>query len=289
MNIQKLVNDYLLEIKLRYANGTYRFYKSHLGHFVNYASKHGITHVEDITPDVIVDYISHMKETCENVTINKNIGCLKRMYRHMKIDFPYLQQVSKLKERSKTFDAIEMQDYMRIRKYIRDYPEVTTNGIFYKCFLALLADTGARIQEIMFIEKKNVDLNVNEILLTHTKTKQDRTVYFTDKLSKSIIKKMMSIKSDHKYLLHNIDKNRAANYDDIRYILRQVKKKLKIKKLHSHMFRHTVATYLMETGISLINLMDILGHKNLETTKRYLHMSKKHIKQAYNEKMKSLD
>jgi site-specific recombinase XerD len=100
---------------------------------------------------------------------------------------------------------------------------------------------------------------------------------------------MMSIKSDHKYLLHNIDKNRAANYDDIRYILRQVKKKLKIKKLHSHMFRHTVATYLMETGISLINLMDILGHKNLETTKRYLHMSKKHIKQAYNEKMKSLD
>jgi integrase/recombinase XerC/integrase/recombinase XerD len=289
MNIQKLVNDYLLEIKLRYANGTYRFYKSHLGHFVNYASKHGITHVEDITPDVIVDYISHMKETCENVTINKNIGCLKRMYRHMKIDFPYLQQVSKLKERSKTFDAIEMQDYMRIRKYIREYPEVTTNGIYHKCFLALLADTGARIQEIMNIEKKNVDLNVNEILLTHTKTKQDRTVYFTDKLSKSIIKKMMSIKSDHKYLLHNIDKNRAANYDDIRYILRQVKKKLKIKKLHSHMFRHTVATYLMETGISLINLMDILGHKNLETTKRYLHMSKKHIKQAYNEKMKSLD
>jgi integrase/recombinase XerC/integrase/recombinase XerD len=178
---------------------------------------------------------------------------------------------------------------MRIRKYIREYPEVTTNGIFYKCFLALLADTGARIQEIMFIEKKNVDLNTNEILLTHTKTKVDRTVYFTDKLSKSIIKKMMKIKSDHKYLLHNIDKNRAANYDDIRYILRQVKKKLKIKKLHAHMFRHTVATYLMETGISLINLMDILGHKNLETTKRYLHMSKKHIKQAYSEKMKSLD
>ncbi len=289
MNIQKLVNDYLLEIKLRYANGTYRFYKSHLGHFVNYASKHGITHVDDITPDVIVDYITHMKETCENVTINKNIGCLKRMYRHMKIDFPYLQQVSKLKERSKTFDAIEMQDYMRIRKYIREYPEVTTNGIFYKCFLALLADTGARIQEIMFIEKKNVDLNTNEILLTHTKTKEDRTVYFTDKLSKSIIKKMMKIKSDHKYLLHNIDKNRSANYDDIRYILRQVKKKLNIKKLHAHMFRHTVATYLMETGISLINLMDILGHKNLETTKRYLHMSKKHIKQAYSEKMKSLD
>ncbi|AUD62486.1 hypothetical protein BK010_02390 [Tenericutes bacterium MO-XQ] len=288
MNIRKLVNDYLLEIKLRYANGTYRFYKSHLGHFVNYASKHGITHVDDITPDVIVDYITHMKETCENVTINKNIGCLKRMYRHMKIDFPYLQQVSKLKERSKTFDAIEMQDYMRIRKYIREYPEVTTNGIFYKCFLALLADTGARIQEIMFIEKKNINFDDCEILLTHTKTKEDRIVYFTE-TSKSIIKKMIKIKSDHKYLLHNIDKNRAANYDDIRYILRQVKKKLKIKKLHAHMFRHTVATYMIESEMDLPTLMTILGHKNLETTKRYLHVSKQHVKKSYIKSMDKLD
>src|SRR5690554_6299341 len=135
MKIQELIDKYLLEVKLRYAKGTCRFYKSHLRHFENYASKIGITHVDDITPDVIVDYITHMKETCENVTINKNIGCLKRMYRHMKINFPYLQQISKLKERSKTFIAIEMQDYMRIRKYIREYPEETTNGIYHKCFL----------------------------------------------------------------------------------------------------------------------------------------------------------
>jgi integrase/recombinase XerC/integrase/recombinase XerD len=116
MNIQKVIYDYLLEIKLRYADGTYRFYKSHLGHFANYASKHHIVDIDDIDPGVIVDYISYMKETCENVTINKNIGCLKRMFRHMKINFPYLQQVQKLKERSKTFEAIEMHDYMRIRK-----------------------------------------------------------------------------------------------------------------------------------------------------------------------------
>lgn len=203
----------------------------------------------------------------------------------MKIDFPYLQQVSKLKERSKTFDAIEMQDYMRIRKYIREYPEVTTNGIFYKCFLALLADTGARIQEIMFIEKKNINFDDCEILLTHTKTKEDRIVYFTE-TSKAIIKKMIKIKTEHKYLLHNIDKNRPANYDDIRYILRQVKKKLNIKKLHAHMFRHTVATYMIETEMDLPTLMTILGHKNLETTKRYLHVSKKHVKKSY---IKSMD
>lgn len=77
---------------------------------------------------------------------------------------------------------------MRIRKYIQEYPEKTTNGIFYKCFLALLADIGARIQEVMSVELKNVNLQTREILLTQTKTKEDRTVFFTSD-SIDIIKK----------------------------------------------------------------------------------------------------
>ncbi|BCR35550.1 phage integrase SAM-like domain-containing protein [Mariniplasma anaerobium] len=93
MKIQELVNNYLMEIKLRYAKGTHRFYQSHLGHFVNYANDNQITTIEDLNSEFIVDYIYHMKETCQNVTINKNIGCLKRMYNYMEIDFPYLQQI----------------------------------------------------------------------------------------------------------------------------------------------------------------------------------------------------
>lgn len=96
------------------------------------------------------------------------------------------------------------------------------------------------------------------------------------------------IKHDHKFLLHNIDKNRAADYDDIRYILRQAKKRLGIKKLHPHMFRHTVATFLVESRMDLPSLMNLLGHRNLETTRRYLHMSKKHVKSRYEKNMSKL-
>jgi len=78
MKITETINDFLLEIKLRYANGTYRFYKSHLGHFESYASKHHIVDIDDVDPGVIVDYISHMKETCENVTINKKHWVFKK-------------------------------------------------------------------------------------------------------------------------------------------------------------------------------------------------------------------
>lgn len=288
MKLKDAVENYLQDVKLRHSNGTWRFYKSHLGHFINYAARNGYEDLSDIDDHVIVEYIAHMKETNENVTINKNVGVLKRMYKQQGIDFPYLQSIGKLKERSKTFDALDKESYLRLRKYIYTYPTVTTNGIYYKCFLALLADTGARIQEIMFIEKKNVDLEKEEITLTYTKTKEDRIVYFTES-SKKIIIKMLHIKSNHKYLLHNIDKNRSANYDDIRYILRQVKKHLGLKKLHPHMFRHTVATYLIENDMDLPSLMIILGHKNMETTKRYLHLSQKHVKKSYIKNMSKLD
>lgn len=289
MKIETLILNYLQEMKIRHSHGTWRFYKNHLEHFLRYATKLGMTYVDEIDDSIISDYIFHMKETCENVTINKNIGCIKRMYRYMEIDFPYLQSIDKLKERNKTFEVLDKDTFKRLRKYIRNYPIVTVNGIYYRCFLSLLADTGARIQEIMFIEKKNVSLERSEILLTQTKTKEDRIVYLSEAIGVPAVREMMKIKHDHKYLLHNIDKNRPANYDDIRYILRFVKHDLGLKKLHPHMFRHTTATTLVEAGADIASVMQILGHRNIKTTERYLHVSTMHVKKTYQERINKLD
>ncbi len=289
MNINELVRRYESYIKRQFSEGTYKFYKSHLGHFSSFLSNQGITQVEQIKYHIFDDYIAAMKKTCANATINKRIGILKRFFKYMHIEMPYLQEINKLKERSKTFDALNIEQFQRLRKYIHSYPEELTNGLYHKLFLALLADTGARIQEIMLIETKNINLDKCEILLTKTKTKEDRYVFFTESLTLPLIKKMLKVKKKHTYLLHNIDKDRPANYDDIRYILKQVKKTLNIDHLHPHMFRHTVATYLLESGMSLPSLMGVLGHKNLETTKRYLHISKMHIKKSYSKSMNKLD
>lgn len=289
MKLDKLVSSYIQEVKIRHSHGTWRFYKNHLEHFLRYATKHGVIDVDEIDDSIISDYIFHMKETCENVTINKNIGCIKRMYRHMEINFPYLQSIDKLKERNKTFEVLDKDTFKRLRKYIRNYPIVTANGIYYRCFLSLLADTGARIQEIMFIEKKNVSLERSEILLTQTKTKEDRIVYLSEAIGVPAVKEMMKIKYDHKYLLHNIDKNRPANYDDIRYILRFVKYDLGLKKLHPHMFRHTTATTLVEAGADIASVMQILGHRNIKTTERYLHVSTMHVKKTYQDRINKFD
>lgn len=287
MKITELMDRYLSVIKRQHSEGTYRFYLSHLNHFKKWLNTRAIIHVNEIKYNVIDDYIAEMKATASNATINKRVGILKRMYRDMKIKFDYLQSINKLKEQKKTFSALNRNQYIELRKYIKDYPETLTNGLYHKCFLALLADTGARVQEIMSIEKKYVNLESKEILLTHTKTKEERTVYFTESLALPIIEKMLKVKHNHKFLLHNIEKNRPAIYEDVRYIFRQVKAKLGIKKIHSHMLRHTLATTLIEAGADIASLMRILGHRNISTTERYLHVSNTHIKKVYQNKMKN--
>lgn len=280
MRIELLIEKYLSEIKLRHSLGTWRFYISHLGHFANFAHDNGVNEVDEIDESLIKNYISFMKLTNENITINKNIGCLKRMFKFMNIDFPFIQRLNKFKERNKTFEMLSELQIKEIRSYVKLLPESKKNYLYYKALILLLMDTGARIQEILLIEKKNIDLYNHEILLTHTKTKEERIVYISEYTSDLLIN-LMNQKYKHPYVLHNESKNRPGSYNDAVFFLKKLKKTLGYKKLHAHMFRHSFATIMINRGADLISVMNIMGHKNLETTQRYLHANKEHTKKMY--------
>lgn len=283
MNIKDLSDRYISFIKRQHSTGTYRFYKNHLGHFIKWLSNKEVSDTDDFKYYLFDDYIANMKDTCANITINKRIGILKRMFKHMGIDLPYLQSIDKLRERVHTYDMIEETDLRMIRSYIRSIPSEHENNLFYQVLILLLMDTGARISEILNIKKKNVNIQEQEILLTETKTKEDRIVYFKG-ASVQAVQKMIDIKNDHGYLLHHIVLNRQSNYFDVDNYMRKLRKLFGFKKLHAHMFRHSLATIWLQNGADITSVMSVLGHKNMETTQRYQHAKRKHIKEIYNKK-----
>src|SRR5690606_21529583 len=125
-----------------------------------------------------------------------------------------LIKLKKFKEQKKTFSIIDSKDLKKILSYTNSLQDELYNNIMYKAIIMLLIDTGARISEILHIEKKNININSNEILLTTTKTKQDRVVYFLDD-TKKILKSIISLNLDSKYILYNMDKNREIKYEDV--------------------------------------------------------------------------
>jgi site-specific recombinase XerD len=53
-------------------------------------------------------------------------------------------------------------------------------------------------------------------------------------------------------------------------------KRAGLKKINWHMFRHTVATRLLQDGASISDVKEIMGHKSWATTVRYTHSSAEH-------------
>jgi site-specific recombinase XerD len=45
-----------------------------------------------------------------------------------------------------------------------------------------------------------------------------------------------------------------------------------LKDVHTHMLRHTYATHLLEDGVNIVTVQQLLGHQNIETTMEYLHV-----------------
>lgn len=284
------INDFEMYLKLvnnnlDYTEDTKRFYRSHLLVIDKWFHQLGVGSIAEITLDMIHDFISEMKsDSLSNATINKRLGIIKRCFKSLKIELRGIDELKKLKEISRSFGMFELNDLRRIIRFIKMQLNVN-NHLMYKVLILLLADTGARISEVMNIEKKNIDLNNGEILLTKTKTKTDRYVYFLSD-TKDLIKEYLKHENKSKFLFWNHLQNRKINYDDVRYIMKFIREHLGINRCHAHMFRHTFATQWLENDADLFSVQKVLGHKKISTTQIYIHLSKKRVKTVYQTRFK---
>ena len=133
----------------------------------------------------------------------------------------------------------------------------------------MLYDTGVRLNELLNIESKNVDLKHRTILLTTTKTGNDRIIYIsktTKKLATSFCKKAIL----RKYFFAN-EKGEKLKPSAIQSLFSRIRRRLGIKNFSPHRLRHSLSTELYHNGANIVLISTILGHSNVNTTKRYIH------------------
>lgn len=281
----KYFEDYLIDIKITRAMGTFKFYENHLLHFGRFLFENNIKSLSSISKAVTVEYLANLRNTVSNATINKRVGIIKRCFIFYGITEHYIHSIKKFKEKRTSFEMIDDKTLKKVINYVGGLPDDVGNNLMYKSIIFIFINTGVRLTELYNIEKRNVNIKQNEILLTKTKNGENRTVYFLTAIL-PVIKKLLKQKNNHKFLLHNKLKDRPINYTDVNYIFNKIKNDLDIKKLHPHMFRHTYATKLLQNGVDIKTVMDLMGHNNLSTTQRYQHSSKEHAKKSYLEKYK---
>lgn len=275
--IKDYIEDYLNYIEVTKSRGTYHFYLQYLKGIDEFF---GTYNFHEIDNNLIVKFIQKQKmknPNLSNASINKYIGVLKSFSVYSN---NHNIKFSKLREQKKIIPTISNQTI----KIIFDYYKRNMSDKFSLrnyTFLKLLLDTGLRMNELINIQLKNIDFDTNSIYVQITKTGSERFVCFTESTS-MLLKKYVAVVGVRNTLFYDLNTNNKMTTSSVESFIYRLKKKLNIKEnVTPHKWRHTFATSFIKNGGDLETLRLLLGHSNLKTTQKYLHLSKNDIVSNY--------
>ena len=145
---------------------------------------------------------------------------------------------------------------------------------FLYVVVVLAISSGMRQSEIMNLTWQQVDLKRKQIILEKTKNKTCRTIPLASLALDLLLEHLQECQLHHHLLFPG---KIAGKPMDLRKAWISALKQAGIKDFRFHDLRHSAASYLAMSGCSLVEIGVLLGHKRLEVTKRYAHLSQKHI------------
>lgn len=145
---------------------------------------------------------------------------------------------------------------------------------FLYIVVVLAISSGMRQSEIMNLTWTQVDLQRKQIILEKTKNKTCRTIPLASLALNLLGEHLQESQLHHNLLFPGKVPGKPV---DLRKAWISALKQARIKDFRFHDLRHSAASYMAMSGSSLVEIGILLGHKQLEVTRRYSHLSQKHI------------
>lgn len=143
-----------------------------------------------------------------------------------------------------------------------------------RVLLALIYSAGLRVSEVCNLKISDIDSDRMQVRVVKSKGKYDRYVPLSEILLNGLRKYMLSIKP-RVYLFNGRTKGEPLGTGAVQQSFRLALEKTGIiKEVSVHSLRHTYATHLLEQGVDIVTIKELLGHANIQTTMVYLHVAK---------------
>lgn len=143
--------------------------------------------------------------------------------------------------------------------------------------VVLALTTGARQSEVMTLRYSQIDFTRKVITLHDTKNGDKRALPLVSSAYTLLQEraKVRSLTDDRVFPPTRLAKK--SQYLDLRQPWEKALKTANITDFHWHDLRHTAASYLAMSGVSLVEISKILGHRTMQMVSRYSHLSEGHI------------
>ena len=143
----------------------------------------------------------------------------------------------------------------------------------HRLLIGLCYGCGLRCSEVRNLSLADVDTERQMVHVRQGKGKKDRMLPMGTMLARGI-KQYIEAEKPRKFLFEGYDGN-AFSQRGTQWVVSQAVKRSGIaKEVSVHTLRHTYATHLLEQGVNIVTIKELLGHAHIETTMVYLHLAR---------------
>ena len=244
--------------------------------------------VDEPDKEKIEEYVTHLHKSYKQKTVKRKIASIKAFYNYLEeteiiAESPFRKIKVKFKETVTLPRIIPREEIEKLLNHM--YQCLNENDKASRKFMLrdvavieVFFATGARVHEISNIRDDSINLNTGLIRLMG-KGGKERYVQISNTSILEVLKKYydeneQSIKKSGYFFVNN----RESRYTEqsIRLMLKKYTKQAGIERnITPHMFRHSFATYLIEEGVDVSCVQQILGHSSIKTTQIYIHIAAK--------------
>jgi integrase/recombinase XerD len=268
---KRVLKMYIQQMTLMaYSSSTIKTYRNEFVQFLGVLSKKRADEISSIDLKVYFEYCFNTLKLSEN-TIHSRLNAVKF----------YFEQV--LKREKFFFDIPRPKRPMLLPKLLN---EKELSSLFnaltnrkHKAMLFTAYSAGLRVSEVVNLKIADIDSGRMQIFVARAKGKKDRYVNLSVVLLDILRKYIQEYEPRPKvYLFESEQTFTAYPTRTVQQIFTNAKRKAGIRKeVGVHSLRHSFATHLLDKGTDIKYIKDLLGHFNIKTTERYLHVSKKQL------------
>ncbi len=254
-------------------------------------------YIKNITRKLILEFLEwiQVNRKCSDTTRNIRLAAIHSFFRFLQYEYlDYLYEYQKIMSIKFKKGTKKTMNYLSIDgiKLLLQQPDITTRrGRRDLTLLALMYDTGARVQEILDLTPIMIQLSTPPTVKLIGKGNKMRIVPMLEAQTSYLNSYMKEFCLDVPYanmypLFFNSRKEKLTRAG-IRHIIQKYAKMARLQneilipsRISSHSFRHSKAMHLLQAGVNLVYIRDILGHVSIQSTEIYARADSKQKREA---------
>ena len=243
-------------------------------HIASLALHYGCLPTE-LDPEQVKDYLYGLQQrskTPSQTYFKHTVYGLRFLLKSLGLPYDYLH-LPEIQKSNKLPVVLSKQEVWQLLMHAPLLKHKVLIGLLYGCGLRCMEVRNIRLGHLCFYRRV--------LHVVQSKGNKDRIVPLSEHLLRGL-RAYIDAERPSDYLFNGQPQGRGGGDFDSRYSQRGVQWAVKeaakragiLKEVSVHTLRHSYATHLLEDGLDIISVRDLLGHENIETTMVYLHIAR---------------